>query len=582
MKRIILFIGIFLLTVNLLGQTGTGWAQQRAKMNFKDSTNFVKAATFENTIIMNGSAAGSTTLRPFTTASGTLVYPTSAETDTIATRAYARSYGGGGGASYAWIDSANYYNKTFLVTDPQFGAIEGDATCDADEIQAAIDKAASWVSNPTYWEAGGTVIIPAGEWSLSKSLILRSQVTVKIDEGARFSKLAGFTGAFWTNPSDEALLSGVVDGGFYYSDRANDGIELVSTSSARYVMFTEFRNMRFYMNDSVFVARQLSNGWITGVRLNNMYSWRSDVGIYTNGAAGSPITIFVNDFQFQTSTNSTNAIYLDNYSYDCIIRNFINWDNNHMPGGAKSIVLGTYSARNEIHGWGLTNMDYTYAGTSNSITDAGHITTPDSLTIIGNFNRETTDKLKILGDGRDYGTMAIPGAETGIFMKSGTYGVVDNDNSAVRLLARNFNQTNRGSQIAFQTHGVADMPKGGFSDVMVLDYNGTVITPFRNTGTVSNSGGITHAQLARLMYYDEAAATDITADPQIVCNEAYARDGTIITIMGSSDTNTLKLDDGDGLQLAGGTSFTLGDGDTITLVFSSTKNLWIELSRSDN
>lgn len=43
MKRIILFIGIFLLTVNIIGQTGTGWAQQRAKMNFKDTTSFAKS-----------------------------------------------------------------------------------------------------------------------------------------------------------------------------------------------------------------------------------------------------------------------------------------------------------------------------------------------------------------------------------------------------------------------------------------------------------------------------------------------------------------------------------------------------------
>jgi hypothetical protein len=52
MKRIILFIGIFLLTVNLIGQTGTGWAQQRAKMNFKDSINIAKGWMIDGVIVL--------------------------------------------------------------------------------------------------------------------------------------------------------------------------------------------------------------------------------------------------------------------------------------------------------------------------------------------------------------------------------------------------------------------------------------------------------------------------------------------------------------------------------------------------
>lgn len=118
MKRIILFTGIFLLTVNLIGQTGTGWAQQRAKMNFKDSTNFVKATTFDNTIIMNGATTGATTLRPFVNASGTLIYPSSASIDTLSTKAYARSVGGG-----AAIDTTSLSNRIDLkanIASPTF------------------------------------------------------------------------------------------------------------------------------------------------------------------------------------------------------------------------------------------------------------------------------------------------------------------------------------------------------------------------------------------------------------------------------------------------------------------------------
>jgi hypothetical protein len=99
-----------------------------------------------------------------------------------------------------------------------------------------------------------------------------------------------------------------------------------------------------------------------------------------------------------------------------------------------------------------------------------------------------------------------------------------------------------------------------------------------NTGTITDATGITVAMLSEFMYYNEGAATDISANPQIV----DGRNGQKITIIGSSDTNTLTLDDGNGLQLAGAAQCVLGAGDTITLIYSSGLDIWVEVSRSNN
>lgn len=96
------------------------------------------------------------------------------------------------------------------------------------------------------------------------------------------------------------------------------------------------------------------------------------------------------------------------------------------------------------------------------------------------------------------------------------------------------------------------------------------------TGTVVAGTGITAAMLSRFMYFNTASAINITSDPQI----ANGTSGQIITIIGSSDTNTLTLDDSAGLRLTG--QMVLGVGDNITLLYEGTIGDWIEISRSNN
>lgn len=133
---------------------------------------------------------------------------------------------------------------------------------------------------------------------------------------------------------------------------------------------------------------------------------------------------------------------------------------------------------------------------------------------------------------------------------------------------------------SIETYSTENYGTTGMGDV-VLNIGATMTDPVitnapRSTGTVVAGTGITAAMLSRFMYFNTASAIDITADPQI----ANGTSGQIITIIGSSDTNTLTLDDTTGLRLTG--QMVLGIGDNITLFYEGTIGDWIEISRSNN
>lgn len=96
-----------------------------------------------------------------------------------------------------------------------------------------------------------------------------------------------------------------------------------------------------------------------------------------------------------------------------------------------------------------------------------------------------------------------------------------------------------------------------------------------NAGT-----GITNYMLNKVVIRigGNGSKTDITAAPQI----SEGKHGQIIELWGEDDANTVIIDDGDGVQLSGGISFTLGQGDVIVLRFFDDLKLWREVSRSNN
>jgi hypothetical protein len=68
----------------------------------------------------------------------------------------------------------------------------------------------------------------------------------------------------------------------------------------------------------------------------------------------------------------------------------------------------------------------------------------------------------------------------------------------------------------------------------------------------------------------------MNSDPQI----SAGANGQIVVIKGTDNSKTVTFIDGAGLSLAG--DMILGLNDTLVLMYDSTEELWIEISRSDN
>lgn len=107
----------------------------------------------------------------------------------------------------------------------------------------------------------------------------------------------------------------------------------------------------------------------------------------------------------------------------------------------------------------------------------------------------------------------------------------------------------------------------------IIDATGSFSSPLSITAV----GGITAGSTSLAMMYLQGSggAVDVTANPQI---SAGALVGQIIIIIGCSNTNTLKLDDGTGLTLNG--NFTMGSNDALAVQWDGIK--WSEIFRAEN
>jgi hypothetical protein len=96
--------------------------------------------------------------------------------------------------------------------------------------------------------------------------------------------------------------------------------------------------------------------------------------------------------------------------------------------------------------------------------------------------------------------------------------------------------------------------------------------------SITAGGGITPVSnvTRQLMYLQgSGGAVDITASPQIAAGTVTNQE---LIIIGCSDTNTLKLEDGTGLSMNG--PHTLGLNDAISFIWDQTN--WVEISRREN
>jgi hypothetical protein len=118
---------------------------------------------------------------------------------------------------------------------------------------------------------------------------------------------------------------------------------------------------------------------------------------------------------------------------------------------------------------------------------------------------------------------------------------------------------------------------GTTSPGVKFELNGTLAyTPSALANIVAGTGITVTNTIMKVQ--GSGGAVDITANPQIVAGV----DGQIVIIKGSSDSNTVLLENGTGLILESASSMTLGNLDTIRLIYDQSSSSWIELSRSDN
>lgn len=113
--------------------------------------------------------------------------------------------------------------------------------------------------------------------------------------------------------------------------------------------------------------------------------------------------------------------------------------------------------------------------------------------------------------------------------------------------------------------------------------NGRMVYPPEANQALLAAGTINVASARVVQVSGSGGVVTLTSTPTI----SDGANGQIVTIVGTDDTNTLTVQDdsnlaGSNLQLSGGTNFTLGQGDTLTIMFHADTGDWVELSRSDN
>ena len=106
---------------------------------------------------------------------------------------------------------------------------------------------------------------------------------------------------------------------------------------------------------------------------------------------------------------------------------------------------------------------------------------------------------------------------------------------------------------------------------------GTVYTPSSDQARLDDTAITIDNTIVRVAGDGGAALLD--TDPAI---EDGVSDGQMIIIQGTSDVNTVAIADAVNTALAGGVTFTMGQGDTIQLIWDAGDSVWYEVSRSDN
>ncbi len=258
---------------------------------------------------------------------------------------------------------------------------------------------------------------------------------------------------------------------------------------------------------------------------------------------------------------------------------------------SSSVASG--AAANDTLRWtgsAWTNTGAIRADASGNLIAAGAVTASGAVTVAAATQSTGKDDGALVVDGgagieknlNVGGALAVTGAvavasttastdkDTGALVVDGGAGIEGNLNAGGNVAATGNltvgGHASLGNDIAADTVSVT---------AKVTVAGALVTTPSEET-QVAAATGVTAAHIQRtyLKVRGNSGAVDISATPQI----AAGSDGQMLTLQGTDDTNTLKLDDGTGLALAGGISFTLKQGHVIQFIYDGT--VWRELFRT--
>jgi hypothetical protein len=319
---------------------------------------------------------------------------------------------------------------------------------------------------------------------------------------------------------------------------------------------------------------------------DRIYRAAGELNIHLNDGAGTDNLIFRNGLDvfgyFYHSTDDwtfmKNMYFTKNvYCSDSLTTSHFRLNND----GALGKVLT--SDANGNGNWATPSIANLYLGASDTYAGVGAMTHKSgdnySVAIGGNaLHTNTTADFDVAigygalenstqGGNTATGTSAGNGIGTGIentFIGrgAGMTGTSQVDGVSGSTAIGSFSFTTKSNQISF-----------GSTSIVENVLHGNMVHPIKPTGTITAGTGITVAMTSRVIEYSGASAIDITANPQIADGE----DGQIVTIVGLSDTNTLKLDDGNGIKLKAGGSITLGAGMTVTVVYVLSLDIWTEI-----
>lgn len=320
----------------------------------------------------------------------------------------------------------------------------------------------------------------------------------------------------------------------------------IGTSTVPAALISDYVQLNVFGNKG---AGDLTTGRVASIAVNNNAGAGGFRTIKARGTVGALATLIDGEFMG--------------------INDFWGYDGTAAAQGASIVTLARGTWSNTSH---PVDMYFaTCAASSTTVTERWRITSTGVFQALGGTNQT-------IQIGRSTVASAA-GADMTILAGSTTSGTTNGKGGDV-YIGGGISSGSNVSRIYLQT---ADGLAASTSDntvttkVTVMGNGGLIYAP-KNTGNVVAGTGITAAMCAFDIRYNGNSAIDISANPQI----AAGTDGQVIKITGLSDTNTLLLEDGNGLQLAGGVSFTLGAGDVIQLHYVTSLSVWVEDSRSDN